>query len=102
MSFAELKLAEMEEKILQLEQLTKSLSSDVITSDKSRPTESKTESGNELNSKLAVLEAQRDQAIHENMNLKKDIAKLNYRVSHLVKALNEEEKAKQYISNNFV
>jgi hypothetical protein len=34
---------------------------------------------------------ERDQAINENVALKKEIERLNYRVNHLVKSLNEEE-----------
>lgn len=34
---------------------------------------------------------ERDAALAENAQLKKEIEKLNYRINHLIKALNEEE-----------
>jgi regulator of replication initiation timing len=34
---------------------------------------------------------ERDQAINENVTLRKEIERLNYRVNHLIKSLNEEE-----------
>ena len=39
-----------------------------------------------------AMKRERDNAITENQNMKKEIMKLNYRVKHLVKALNHEEK----------
>ena len=37
------------------------------------------------------IKAERDAALAENAALKKEVERLNYRVRHLVKALNEEE-----------
>lgn len=43
------------------------------------------------NGNIDEIKEQRDAALSENIALKKEIEKLNYRVAHLVKALNEEE-----------
>ena len=40
---------------------------------------------------VVSIKAERDAALTENAALKKEIDRLNYRVRHLVKALNEEE-----------
>ena len=40
---------------------------------------------------VVQIKAERDYAVAEKAKLKKDIEKLNYRVQHLIKALNEEE-----------
>ncbi len=40
---------------------------------------------------VSKIKEERDQSVAENIRLKKEIEKLNYRVQHLVKALNEEE-----------
>lgn len=40
---------------------------------------------------IAKVREERDKAVSENSKLKKDVEKLNYRVNHLIKALNEEE-----------
>jgi hypothetical protein len=40
---------------------------------------------------IAKIKEERDTAVTENAKLKKDIDKLNYRIQHLVKALNAEE-----------
>ena len=41
-----------------------------------------------------ALQKERDAALAENESMKKEIEKLNYRVSHLIKELNAAEKAK--------
>ena len=41
-----------------------------------------------------ALQKERDAALAENERMKKEIEKLNYRVSHLIKELNAAEKAK--------
>lgn len=40
---------------------------------------------------IAKIKEERDAAVTENAKLRKDIDKLNYRIQHLVKALNVEE-----------
>lgn len=40
---------------------------------------------------VSVIKKERDDAVNENTLLKKEIEKLNYRVQHLVKALNKAE-----------
>lgn len=40
---------------------------------------------------VKTIKAERDAALAENAALKKEVDRLNYRVRHLVKALNEEE-----------
>ncbi len=40
---------------------------------------------------VGTIKAERDAAVAENAKLKKEIERLNYRVRHLVKALEEEE-----------
>jgi len=40
---------------------------------------------------LDSIRKERDVALDENIKMRKEIEKLNYRVKHLVKALNEEE-----------
>jgi hypothetical protein len=40
---------------------------------------------------IQTMRIERDQAIKENLSLKKENERLNYRVRHLIKALNEEE-----------
>ena len=40
---------------------------------------------------IATIRKERDEAVSENALLKKEVEKLNYRVQHLVKALNAEE-----------
>ena len=40
---------------------------------------------------IAKVREERDRAVTENAQLKKDVERLNYRVKHLIKALNEEE-----------
>lgn len=44
---------------------------------------------------VATIRRERDEARAENAALKKDVERLNYRVRHLVKALNEEEQKNQ-------
>eukprot|EP01038_Epipyxis_sp_PR26KG_P009979 gene9979-13424_t len=44
---------------------------------------------------ISQVKQERDEAINENKQLKKDIERLNYRVKHLIKALNEEENKKK-------
>ena len=41
---------------------------------------------------VSTIKKERDEAIAQNVLLKKEIEKLNYRVRHLIKELNEEEK----------
>ena len=41
---------------------------------------------------LAAVQKERDELLKENLVLRKEKERLNYRVNHLVKALNEEEK----------
>jgi uncharacterized coiled-coil protein SlyX len=43
------------------------------------------------NGNIDEIKGQRDAAVSENIALKKEIEKLNYRITHLVKSLNEEE-----------
>jgi hypothetical protein len=40
---------------------------------------------------INTIRDERDKALQENAQLKKEIQRLNYRVNHLIKALNEEE-----------
>lgn len=40
---------------------------------------------------VSVVKKERDDAVSENAQLKKEIEKLNYRIQHLVKALNKAE-----------
>lgn len=40
---------------------------------------------------VSVVKRERDDAVSENAQLKKEIEKLNYRIQHLVKALNKAE-----------
>ncbi len=40
---------------------------------------------------VATIKTERDMAIAENAKLRKEIDRLNYRVRHLIKALDEEE-----------
>lgn len=42
---------------------------------------------------VSVIKRERDDAITENVALKKEVEKLNYRVQHLIKALNKAEEA---------
>jgi len=44
---------------------------------------------------IATIRKERDDAISQNALLKKEVEKLNYRVQHLVKALNAEEARNQ-------
>ena len=39
----------------------------------------------------ATIKRERDQALVENASLRNEVEKLNYRIKHLVRALNEEE-----------
>ena len=50
---------------------------------------------NDNNGNSSVLKDELTSVKAENIALKKEIDKLNYRIRHLIKALDEEEKSKQ-------
>ena len=87
------KISALEERVLKIEDLAKSLlSPDEETKNISKADEQSSVS--QSTAAMTILQAQKDQAVSENLKLKKEIEKLNYRISHLVKSLNEEEARK--------
>eukprot|EP01041_Mallomonas_annulata_P002231 gene2231-4331_t len=84
MSAFDSKLSELEGRVLKVEELAKPLLADTNS------IEIKEEKGI-LSGDVAILSAQKDNLSAENEKLRKEVDKLNYRVKHLIKALNEEE-----------
>jgi phage host-nuclease inhibitor protein Gam len=105
MDEAEERMISIEKKILELEKLnsqpsdSEAIKSALVDYQRQMLTRLQSVRNSLLNEigDISTVRSERDAALIENLQMKKEIERLNYRVQHLVKALNEEEKKNEKI-----